>query len=43
MDEPFGAVDPINIEMIKKIIVALQKKGVSVIITFPLNLVSLFD
>ena len=33
MDEPFGAVDPINIEMIKKIIVALQKKGVSVIIT----------
>ena len=29
MDEPYGAVDPINIDMIKKIIVDLQKKGVS--------------
>jgi len=33
MDEPYGAVDPINIDMIKKIIVNLQKKGVSVLIT----------
>ena len=33
MDEPFGAVDPINIEMVKKIIIDLQKKGVSVLIT----------
>ena len=33
MDEPYGAVDPINIDMIKKIIVDLQKKGVSVLIT----------
>ena len=29
MDEPYGAVDPINIDMIKKIIIELQKKGVS--------------
>ena len=33
MDEPYGAVDPINIDMIIKIIVNLQKKGVSVLIT----------
>ena len=33
MDEPYGAVDPINIDMIKKIIINLQKKGVSVLIT----------
>ena len=33
MDEPYGAVDPINIDMIKKIILDLQKKGVSVLIT----------
>ena len=33
MDEPYGAVDPINIDMIKKIIIELQKKGVSVLIT----------
>ena len=34
MDEPLGAVDPINIDMIKKIIIDLQKKGgVSVLIT----------
>ena len=33
MDEPYGAVDPINIDMIKKIIVNLQKRGVSVLIT----------
>ena len=33
MDEPFGAVDPINIEMVKKIIINLQKKGLSVLIT----------
>ena len=33
MDEPYGAVDPINIDMIKKIILNLQKKGVSVLIT----------
>ena len=33
MDEPYGAVDPINIVMIKKIIIDLQKKGVSVLIT----------
>jgi len=33
MDEPYGAVDPINIDIIKKIIVDLQKKGVSVLIT----------
>jgi len=33
MDEPYGAVDPINIDMIKKIIIDLQKKGVSVLIT----------
>ena len=26
MDEPYGAVDPINIDMIKKIIIDLQKK-----------------
>ena len=33
MDEPFGAVDPINIEMIKKIIIDLQRKGVSILLT----------
>ena len=33
MDEPYGAVDPINIDMIKKIIIDLQKRGVSVLIT----------
>ena len=33
MDETYGAVDPINIDMIKKIIIDLQKKGVSVLIT----------
>ena len=33
MDEPFGAVDPINLEVIKNIIISLQKKGVSVLIT----------
>ena len=33
MDEPYGAVDPINIDMIKNIITNLQKKGVSVLIT----------
>lgn len=33
MDEPYGAVDPINIDMIKKIIINLQRKGVSVLIT----------
>ena len=34
MDEPLGAVDPISIDMIKKIIVDLQvNKGVSVLIT----------
>ena len=33
MDEPYGAVDPINLEVIKKIIIDLQKKGVSVLIT----------
>jgi len=33
MDEPLGAVDPINIDMIKKIIINLQKKGVSILIT----------
>ena len=33
MDEPYGAVDPINIDVIKKIIIDLQKKGVSVLIT----------
>ena len=33
MDEPYGAVDPINIDMIKKIIIDLQRKGVSVLIT----------
>ena len=33
MDEPYGAVDPINIDIIKKIIINLQKKGVSVLIT----------
>ena len=33
MDEPYGAVDPINIDMIKKIIIDLQKIGVSVLIT----------
>ena len=33
MDEPYGAVDPINIDMIKKIIIDLQKKGVSILIT----------
>ena len=33
MDEPYGAVDPINVDMIKRIIVNLQKKGVSVLIT----------
>ena len=33
MDEPFGAVDPINIDMIKNIIVDLQKRGVSILIT----------
>ena len=33
MDEPYGAVDPINIDMIKKIIINLQKKGVSILIT----------
>lgn len=33
MDEPYGAVDPINLEVIKKIIVDLQSKGVSIILT----------
>ena len=34
LDEPLGAVDPISIDMIKKIIVDLQvKRGVSVLIT----------
>jgi len=33
MDEPYGAVDPINLEVIKNIIIGLQKKGVSVLIT----------
>jgi len=33
MDEPYGAVDPINLEVIKKIIIDLQKKGVSILIT----------
>ena len=33
MDEPYGAVDPINIDMIKKIIIDLQKMGVSILIT----------
>ena len=33
MDEPWGAVDPINVEVIKNIIVNLQKKGVSIILT----------
>ena len=33
MDEPYGAVDPINIDIIKKIIIDLQRKGVSVLIT----------
>ena len=33
MDEPYGAVDPINLEVIKGIIIDLQKKGVSVLIT----------
>jgi len=33
MDEPYGAVDPINIDMIKKIIIDLQRKGVSILIT----------
>ena len=33
MDEPYGAVDPINIDMIKKIIIELQKNGVSILIT----------
>ena len=33
MDEPYGAVDPINLEVIKNIIINLQKKGVSVLIT----------
>ena len=33
MDEPYGAVDPINIDMIAKIIIDLQKKGVSILIT----------
>ena len=33
MDEPYGAVDPINVAMIKTIILDLQKKGVSVLIT----------
>ena len=31
MDEPFGAVDPINVDVIKKIIVVLQNRGVSVL------------
>ena len=33
MDEPYGAVDPLNLEVIKKIIIDLQKKGVSILIT----------
>ena len=33
MDEPFGFVDPINIDMIKKIIIDLQHRGVSILIT----------
>ena len=45
MDEPFGAVDPINIEMVKQIIVNLQKKGVSVLITdhSAVNVLSIVD
>ena len=33
MDEPYGAVDPINLEVIKNIIVNLQRRGVSILIT----------
>ena len=33
MDEPWGAVDPLNVDMIKKIIIDLQKKGVSILLT----------
>ena len=33
MDEPYGAVDPINLEVIKNIIVNLQTRGVSVLLT----------
>ena len=33
MDEPYGAVDPINLDVIKNIIVNLQKKNVSVLLT----------
>jgi lipopolysaccharide export system ATP-binding protein len=33
MDEPFAALDLITIDMIKKIILSLQKKLISVIVT----------
>ncbi len=33
MDEPFSAIDPINIEVIKRIIVNLQNRGISIVIS----------
>ena len=33
MDEPFAALDLITIDMIKKIIISLQKKLISVVVT----------
>tara|TARA_B100000686_G_C16637495_1_gene888132 strand:- start:34 stop:798 length:765 start_codon:yes stop_codon:yes gene_type:complete len=33
MDEPFSAIDPINIEVIKKIIVNLQNRGISILVS----------
>ena len=33
MDEPFSAIDPINIEVIKNIIINLQKRGISILIS----------
>ena len=33
MDEVFSAIDPITIEVIKDIIINLQKRGISILIT----------
>ena len=33
MDEVFSAIDPITIEVIKEIIINLQKRGISILIT----------
>ena len=33
MDEVFGAIDPITVEIIKDIIINLQRRGISILVT----------